>query len=108
MKFYLHLSWTQAHVSTTTLVSLVCPLLSRLYHAEKLPKTNLVFIITDAKLTCLPCDATLLKQEEEQCILLPNRQLSSGSETCTFDSVNRCFKSFVFDEIMLDRTDYDM
>ncbi|GLD48403.1 voltage-dependent calcium channel subunit alpha-2/delta-1-like protein, partial [Lates japonicus] len=43
-----------------------CNNCSRLYHAEKLPETNLVFIITDAKLTCLSCDATLMKQEEEQ------------------------------------------
>uniref|UniRef100_A0A7N9AVW1 Calcium channel, voltage-dependent, alpha 2/delta subunit 1a n=1 Tax=Mastacembelus armatus TaxID=205130 RepID=A0A7N9AVW1_9TELE len=49
-----------------------CENCSRLYHAEKLPNTNLVFIIADAKLTCSSCDAKELKQEEEPCILLPN------------------------------------
>lgn len=72
VKFFLHLSWTQAHMSATALVSLVHLLLSRTYHAEKLPKTNLVFIIADAKITCLSCEAKEFKQDEEPCILLLN------------------------------------
>uniref|UniRef100_A0A4W6C8I4 Calcium channel, voltage-dependent, alpha 2/delta subunit 1a n=1 Tax=Lates calcarifer TaxID=8187 RepID=A0A4W6C8I4_LATCA len=68
-----------------------CENCSRLYHAEKLPKTNLVFIITDAKLTCLPCDATLLKQEEEQsegpdpCELAKKPRYRKGPSEC-FDN----------------------
>lgn len=57
-------------------------LLSRLYHAEKLPKTNLVFIIADAKLTCSSCDATLMKQDEEPCILLPHTALIWQGNMC--------------------------
>uniref|UniRef100_A0A8D3E7W6 Calcium channel, voltage-dependent, alpha 2/delta subunit 1a n=1 Tax=Scophthalmus maximus TaxID=52904 RepID=A0A8D3E7W6_SCOMX len=51
-----------------------CGNCSRLYHAEKLPMTNLVFIIADAKLTCSSCDGTLMKQDEEQ---------SEGPDPCT-------------------------
>lgn len=57
------------HVSTSPM-PLVCLILSRIYHAEKLPKTNLVFIIADAKGTCPPCDSKQLIQDEQQCILL--------------------------------------
>lgn len=92
LKFYLLLSWTQACVSTAPLSSLVCLLVSRMYHAEKLPKTNLVFIIADAKLTCLSCDNRPLIQDEQQCILLP----SSGNRRRAFDSLNRCFKLACF------------
>lgn len=42
---------------------------SRMYHAEKLPETNLVFIISDAKLTCSSCKSKTLIQEEQQSIL---------------------------------------
>lgn len=44
---------------------------SRMYHAEKLPETNLVFIISDAKLTCSSCDSKPLIQDEQECILSP-------------------------------------
>lgn len=40
-----------------------------MYHAEKLPETNLVFIISDAKLTCSSCKSRTLVQDEQQCIL---------------------------------------
>ncbi|XP_037098501.1 voltage-dependent calcium channel subunit alpha-2/delta-1a isoform X2 [Syngnathus acus] len=43
-----------------------CGNCSRLYHAEKLPNTNLVFIIADAKLTCSSCDTKPLIQDEQQ------------------------------------------
>lgn len=98
MKFYLHLSWTQAHVSTTHLMSLVSPLLSRIYHAEKLPKTNLVFVIADAKLTCLSCDTRQLIQDEQQCILLPSAAVI-WHRTCTLDSASRCLEIVVFDKM---------
>lgn len=43
----------------------------RMYRAEKLPNTNLVFLITDAKATCLSCDPRPLRQAEQPCILSP-------------------------------------
>lgn len=45
---------------------------SRMYRAEKLPNTNLVFLITDAKATCLSCDPRPLRQAEQPCILSLN------------------------------------
>ncbi|KAM4615175.1 voltage-dependent calcium channel subunit alpha-2/delta-1-like [Polymixia lowei] len=50
-----------------------CENCSRMYHAEKLPKTNLVFIIADAKHTCLLCDVKPLIQDE---------QPSNGPDPC--------------------------
>uniref|UniRef100_A0A665VPT0 Voltage-dependent calcium channel subunit alpha-2/delta-1-like n=1 Tax=Echeneis naucrates TaxID=173247 RepID=A0A665VPT0_ECHNA len=79
-----------------------CENCSRLYHAEKLPKTNLVFIIADAKLTCSSCDATLMKQEEEQskgpdpCEMAESPRYRKGPAVC-FDNNehNQCwFYSF--------------
>lgn len=52
----------------TTLYVLYFPF-SRMYRAEKLPNTNLVFLITDAKATCLSCDPRPLRQAEQPCIL---------------------------------------
>lgn len=43
-----------------------CENCTRMYHAEKLPKTNLVFIIADAKVTCSSCDKKPLIQDEQQ------------------------------------------
>uniref|UniRef100_A0A8C6WHM4 Calcium voltage-gated channel auxiliary subunit alpha2delta 1 n=1 Tax=Neogobius melanostomus TaxID=47308 RepID=A0A8C6WHM4_9GOBI len=48
-----------------------CGNCSRMYRAEKLPNTNLVFLITDAKATCLSCDPRPLRQAEQPCILSP-------------------------------------
>ncbi|CAB1416054.1 unnamed protein product [Pleuronectes platessa] len=68
-----------------------CENCSRLYHAEKLPKTNLVFIIADAKLTCSSCDATLMKQDEEPsegpdpCELAQSPRYRKGPAVC-FDN----------------------
>ncbi|XP_024913342.1 voltage-dependent calcium channel subunit alpha-2/delta-1-like isoform X2 [Cynoglossus semilaevis] len=65
-----------------------CENCSRLYHAEKLPKTNLVFIIADAKLTCSSCDATLMKQDEEPsegpdpCEMALNPRYRKGPAVC--------------------------
>uniref|UniRef100_A0A8C5HSE5 Voltage-dependent calcium channel subunit alpha-2/delta-1-like n=1 Tax=Gouania willdenowi TaxID=441366 RepID=A0A8C5HSE5_GOUWI len=64
---------TQYYFETDSLTfrgSVDCENCSRLYHAEKLPKTNLVFIIADAKVTCTSCDTKPLIQDEQQCILL--------------------------------------
>uniref|UniRef100_A0A668AFM6 Calcium channel, voltage-dependent, alpha 2/delta subunit 1a n=1 Tax=Myripristis murdjan TaxID=586833 RepID=A0A668AFM6_9TELE len=68
-----------------------CENCSRIYHAEKLPKTNLVFIIADAKHTCLSCDAKPLIQDEQQsngpdpCELAQNPRYRKGPSVC-FDN----------------------
>ncbi|XP_060929692.1 voltage-dependent calcium channel subunit alpha-2/delta-1a [Limanda limanda] len=79
-----------------------CENCSRLYHAEKLPKTNLVFIIADAKLTCSSCDATLMKQDEEP---------SEGPDPCELAQSPRyrkgpavCFDNTEHDEAMCRRS----
>lgn len=78
------------------LLCLLCVYSStRTYHAEKLPKTNLVFVIADAKLTCLFCDTKPLIQDEQQCILLPNAAII-WHRTWTFNTMNRCLKMVCF------------
>ncbi|XP_076015083.1 voltage-dependent calcium channel subunit alpha-2/delta-1a [Genypterus blacodes] len=68
-----------------------CKNCSRIYHAEKLPETNLVFIIADAKHTCLSCDAKPLIQDEQQsngpnpCELAQNPRYRKGPAVC-FDN----------------------
>ncbi|KAG7225715.1 hypothetical protein INR49_012301, partial [Caranx melampygus] len=68
-----------------------CENCSRIYHAEKLPKTNLVFIIADARDTCLYCDTTQMKQEEEPsdgpdpCELANSPRYRKGPSVC-FDN----------------------
>ncbi|XP_071761683.2 voltage-dependent calcium channel subunit alpha-2/delta-1a isoform X2 [Centroberyx gerrardi] len=68
-----------------------CKNCSRIYHAEKLPKTNLVFIMADAKHTCLSCDTKPLIQDEQQsdgpdpCILAQNPRYRKGPAVC-FDN----------------------
>ncbi|KAJ8007208.1 hypothetical protein DPEC_G00115150 [Dallia pectoralis] len=52
---------------------LECENCSRLFHAEKLWKTNLVFIIVDTKLPCMSCDGEPLTQAEQE---------SSGPDPC--------------------------
>ncbi|XP_069556477.1 voltage-dependent calcium channel subunit alpha-2/delta-1a isoform X2 [Brachyistius frenatus] len=65
-----------------------CENCSRLYHAEKLPKTNLVFIIADAKGTCTSCDTKPLIQEEQQsngpdpCEMALNPRYRKGPAIC--------------------------
>uniref|UniRef100_A0A3B3ZI21 VWFA domain-containing protein n=1 Tax=Periophthalmus magnuspinnatus TaxID=409849 RepID=A0A3B3ZI21_9GOBI len=65
-----------------------CENCSRIYHAEKLPKTNLVFIITDAKHTCRSCDTKPLIQEEQQsdgpnpCEIAKTPRYRKGPELC--------------------------
>uniref|UniRef100_A0A3Q0T4U4 Calcium voltage-gated channel auxiliary subunit alpha2delta 1 n=1 Tax=Amphilophus citrinellus TaxID=61819 RepID=A0A3Q0T4U4_AMPCI len=68
-----------------------CGNCSRMYRAEKLPNTNLVFLITDAKETCLSCDPGLLRQAEQPsegpdpCELAQNPRYRKGPDVC-FDN----------------------
>ncbi|XP_058501921.1 voltage-dependent calcium channel subunit alpha-2/delta-1 isoform X2 [Solea solea] len=68
-----------------------CGNCSRMYRAEKLPNTNLVFLITDAKATCLSCDPRPLRQAEQpsegpdQCELARNPRYRKGPDVC-FDN----------------------
>ncbi|XP_056877918.1 voltage-dependent calcium channel subunit alpha-2/delta-1a isoform X1 [Takifugu flavidus] len=68
-----------------------CENCTRMYHAEKLPKTNLVFIISDAKLTCSSCDSKPLIQDEQQsdgpdpCEVARSPRYRKGPDIC-FDS----------------------
>ncbi|TKS90812.1 Voltage-dependent calcium channel subunit alpha-2/delta-1 [Collichthys lucidus] len=59
---------TQYYFETNQLTfrgNIDCENCTRMYHAEKLPKTNLVFIIADAKPTCSSCDTKPLIQDEQ-------------------------------------------
>ncbi|XP_036977804.1 voltage-dependent calcium channel subunit alpha-2/delta-1a isoform X2 [Acanthopagrus latus] len=64
---------------------------SRMYHAEKLPRTNLVFIIADRKGLCSACPSKPITQEEKQsegpdpCILSNNPRYRKGPAVC-FDN----------------------
>uniref|UniRef100_A0A3B4CVV6 VWFA domain-containing protein n=1 Tax=Pygocentrus nattereri TaxID=42514 RepID=A0A3B4CVV6_PYGNA len=68
-----------------------CGNCSRMYRAEKLPSTNLVFLITDAKSTCLSCDTKPLRQAEQPstgpdpCMLAHNPRYRKGPDVC-FDN----------------------
>ncbi|XP_034058399.1 voltage-dependent calcium channel subunit alpha-2/delta-1-like isoform X2 [Gymnodraco acuticeps] len=68
-----------------------CENCTRLYHAEKLPNTNLVFIISDAKLTCSSCDTKPLIQDEQKsngpdpCEMAQNPRYRKGPAVC-FDN----------------------
>ncbi|XP_066540611.1 voltage-dependent calcium channel subunit alpha-2/delta-1 isoform X3 [Hoplias malabaricus] len=68
-----------------------CGNCSRMYRAEKLPSTNLVFLITDAKSTCLSCDTKPLRQAEQPstgpdpCILAHSPRYRKGPDVC-FDN----------------------
>ncbi|KAM9754152.1 voltage-dependent calcium channel subunit alpha-2/delta-1 [Menidia menidia] len=68
-----------------------CGNCSRMYRAEKLPNTNLVFLITDAKATCLSCDPRPLRQAEQPsegpnpCDLAQNPRYRKGPDVC-FDN----------------------
>uniref|UniRef100_A0A8C6WSV8 Calcium channel, voltage-dependent, alpha 2/delta subunit 1a n=1 Tax=Neogobius melanostomus TaxID=47308 RepID=A0A8C6WSV8_9GOBI len=83
--------------------TLDCENCSRLYHAEKLPKTNLVFIIADAKHTCTSCDTKSLVQDEQPsdgpnpCEIAKTPRYRKGPDVC-FDNnervSTRCLRSF--------------
>uniref|UniRef100_A0A8C2GV32 Calcium voltage-gated channel auxiliary subunit alpha2delta 1 n=1 Tax=Cyprinus carpio TaxID=7962 RepID=A0A8C2GV32_CYPCA len=68
-----------------------CGNCSRMYRAEKLPNTNLVFLISDAKSSCLSCDPKPLRQAEQPstgpdpCVLAQNPRYRKGPEVC-FDN----------------------
>nr|XP_015207702.1 PREDICTED: voltage-dependent calcium channel subunit alpha-2/delta-1 isoform X5 [Lepisosteus oculatus] len=68
-----------------------CENCSRIYRAEKLPNTNLLFLIVDAKETC-PCSSTkpLIQAEQpskgpDPCDLVHNPRYRKGPEVC-FDN----------------------
>ncbi|CAL8318427.1 unnamed protein product [Lota lota] len=69
-----------------------CDNCSRIYHAEKLPRTNLVFIIADAKQTCLQCESKPLVQDEQPstgpdpCVLAQNPRYRKGPTSCFDDN----------------------
>uniref|UniRef100_A0A8C5A7R3 Calcium channel, voltage-dependent, alpha 2/delta subunit 1a n=1 Tax=Gadus morhua TaxID=8049 RepID=A0A8C5A7R3_GADMO len=54
-----------------------CDNCSRIYHAEKLPRTNLVFIIADARHTCVQCEGSPLVQDEQ-----PSSSTATGPNPC--------------------------
>ncbi|XP_072922675.1 voltage-dependent calcium channel subunit alpha-2/delta-1-like isoform X1 [Hemitrygon akajei] len=68
-----------------------CGNCSRLYHAEKLSNTNLVFILVESKHTCQSCDSKPLMQAEQKsdgpdpCLLAQNPRHRKGPDVC-FDS----------------------
>uniref|UniRef100_A0AAY4CXI9 VWFA domain-containing protein n=1 Tax=Denticeps clupeoides TaxID=299321 RepID=A0AAY4CXI9_9TELE len=71
--------------------TLDCGNCSRMYRAEKLPSTNLVFLISDAKDTCGSCKQTALRQAEQPssgpdlCELAQNPRYRKGPDVC-FDN----------------------
>ncbi|XP_078275889.1 voltage-dependent calcium channel subunit alpha-2/delta-1-like isoform X2 [Rhinoraja longicauda] len=68
-----------------------CGNCSRLYHAEKLSNTNLVFLLVESKHTCQSCDTKSLMQAEQKsdgpdpCFLAKNPRHRKGPDVC-FDS----------------------
>uniref|UniRef100_A0A6Q2X6K4 VWFA domain-containing protein n=1 Tax=Esox lucius TaxID=8010 RepID=A0A6Q2X6K4_ESOLU len=71
-----------------------CGNCSRMYRAEKLANTNLVFLITDAKSTCLSCDPRPLRQAEQPshgpdpCELAQNPRYRKGPDLCFDNNVD--------------------
>ncbi|XP_058243553.1 voltage-dependent calcium channel subunit alpha-2/delta-1 isoform X2 [Hemibagrus wyckioides] len=71
-----------------------CGNCSRMYRAEKLPMTNLVFLITDAKSTCLSCDTKPVRQAEQPsngpdpCLLALYPRYRKGPEACFDNNIN--------------------
>ncbi|XP_059895104.1 LOW QUALITY PROTEIN: voltage-dependent calcium channel subunit alpha-2/delta-1-like [Gadus macrocephalus] len=69
-----------------------CDNCSRIYHAEKLPRTNLVFIIADARHTCVQCEGSPLVQDEQPstgpnpCFLARNPRYRKGPTNCFDDN----------------------
>uniref|UniRef100_A0A6Q2XAX2 VWFA domain-containing protein n=1 Tax=Esox lucius TaxID=8010 RepID=A0A6Q2XAX2_ESOLU len=74
-----------------------CGNCSRMYRAEKLANTNLVFLITDAKSTCLSCDPRPLRQAEQPshgpdpCELAQNPRYRKGPDLCFDNNVDVSF-----------------
>ncbi|XP_077049758.1 voltage-dependent calcium channel subunit alpha-2/delta-1 isoform X2 [Siphateles boraxobius] len=71
-----------------------CGNCSRMYRAEKLPNTNLVFLISDAKSSCLSCDPKPLRQAEQPstgpdpCVLAQNPRYRKGPDVCFDNNVD--------------------
>ncbi|KAK3548399.1 hypothetical protein QTP70_012641 [Hemibagrus guttatus] len=75
-----------------------CGNCSRMYRAEKLPMTNLVFLITDAKSTCLSCDTkpTMCNFPDafesangpDPCLLALYPRYRKGPEACFDNNIN--------------------
>ncbi|XP_062403968.1 voltage-dependent calcium channel subunit alpha-2/delta-1-like [Sardina pilchardus] len=69
----------------------------QLYMAKKLPNTNLVFLISDARSTCLSCDTKPLRQAEQpssgpdQCELALNPRYRKGPEVCFDNNIDEEF-----------------
>uniref|UniRef100_A0AAR2JLV3 VWFA domain-containing protein n=1 Tax=Pygocentrus nattereri TaxID=42514 RepID=A0AAR2JLV3_PYGNA len=78
-----------------------CGNCSRMYRAEKLPSTNLVFLITDAKSTCLSCDTKPLRQAEQPstgpdpCMLAHNPRYRKGPDVCFDNNADCLFLIFI-------------
>ncbi|XP_062338693.1 voltage-dependent calcium channel subunit alpha-2/delta-1-like [Osmerus eperlanus] len=74
--------------------ALDCDNCSRIYHAEKLWKTNLVFIVSDARHTCTSCDPKPLIQAEQPskgpdpCKLAKNPRYRKGPNDCFENNTN--------------------
>lgn len=74
--------------------TLDCDNCSRIYHAEKLWKTNLVFIVSDARHTCMSCDPKPLIQAEQPskgpnpCDLAENPRYRKGPNDCFENNEN--------------------
>uniref|UniRef100_A0A6Q2WV66 VWFA domain-containing protein n=1 Tax=Esox lucius TaxID=8010 RepID=A0A6Q2WV66_ESOLU len=70
--------------------------------SEKLANTNLVFLITDAKSTCLSCDPRPLRQAEQPshgpdpCELAQNPRYRKGPDLCFDNNVDVSFTDTVF------------
>ncbi|KAJ8373790.1 hypothetical protein SKAU_G00043700 [Synaphobranchus kaupii] len=68
--------------------ALDCGNCSRLYHAQKLVNTNLVFVIVDAAEMCTSCDTRPLRQAEQHsqgpdpCELAQNPRYRKGPDVC--------------------------
>ncbi|XP_066561315.1 voltage-dependent calcium channel subunit alpha-2/delta-1 isoform X2 [Amia ocellicauda] len=71
-----------------------CVNCSRLFHAEKLSNTNLVFLIVEGKGTCSSCDPKLLIQAEQPstgpdpCELFKSPRYRKGPEVCFDNDIN--------------------
>ncbi|KAG9335231.1 hypothetical protein JZ751_005587 [Albula glossodonta] len=74
--------------------TLDCVNCSRMYRAEKLLSTNLVFIIADAAETCMSCDRRPLRQAEQPsegpnpCELAQNPRHRKGPDVCFDNDAN--------------------
>uniref|UniRef100_A0A8C2AKD8 Calcium voltage-gated channel auxiliary subunit alpha2delta 1 n=1 Tax=Cyprinus carpio TaxID=7962 RepID=A0A8C2AKD8_CYPCA len=84
-----------------------CGNCSRMYRAEKLPNTNLVFLISDAKSSCLSCDPKPLRQAEQPstgpdpCVLAQNPRYRKGPDVCFDNNADFYIFSLHFNLVIL-------